>query len=286
MKNSLCNIIFWERVRYTMKLFLSIITINRNNVAGLERTIQSVIRQTSTNFEYIIIDGASDDGSVEMIKKHTSNIKYWISEPDTGIYNAMNKGISKAQGEYCLFLNSGDWLIAPETLENVLKEITGNLSDIFYADIKTSTDKISRYPKKLTIDYLLRKTISHQNSLIKRSLFIEHGLYNENLIVSSDWEFFLKEFWEYKSTFYHLETNIAFFELAGISSQRSIITVETAIVLKNIFNELALPLIEYTSFRRTIYYRIFAECGEPRLLKFLLKLYRFLFKACKKVNMH
>lgn len=77
---------------------LSIITINRNNAAGLRRTIESVVSQTYTDFEYIIIDGASTDGSVEVIKEYSDKITYWVSEPDTGIYNAMNKGILKAQG--------------------------------------------------------------------------------------------------------------------------------------------------------------------------------------------
>jgi len=82
---------------------LSIITINLNNASGLEKTIQSVISQTNKDFEYIVIDGASTDGSVEVIKKYSSGINYWVSEPDTGIYNAMNKGIRKAQGDYCYF---------------------------------------------------------------------------------------------------------------------------------------------------------------------------------------
>ena len=169
---------------------LSIITINRNNADGLEKTIQSVVCQTSTDFEYIVIDGASEDGSVEIINKYTANINFWVSEPDTGIYNAMNKGIRKAQGEYCLFLNSGDWLITPETLVNVFNEINGNSSDIFYSNRIDSSGKIAQYPNNLTIRTLLARKINHQNSLIKRSLFFEHGFYNENLKIASDWDFF------------------------------------------------------------------------------------------------
>ncbi|MDR2910496.1 MAG: glycosyltransferase [Bacteroidales bacterium] len=90
---------------------LSIITINLNNVAGLQKTIESVVKQTFTDYEYIVIDGGSTDGSADIIKQHANKITYWVSEPDKGIYNAMNKGIRVAKGEYCLFLNSGDWLI-------------------------------------------------------------------------------------------------------------------------------------------------------------------------------
>ena len=84
---------------------LSVITINFNNRDGLRKTIESVVNQTYKDFEYIVIDGGSTDGSVDVIKEYTDRIDYWVSEPDKGIYNAMNKGIDVAQGEYCLFLN-------------------------------------------------------------------------------------------------------------------------------------------------------------------------------------
>ena len=85
----------------------SIITINYNNRDGLEMTINSVLGQSYQDLEYIIIDGGSTDGSVEVIKKYESRIDYWVSEPDKGVYNAMNKGIGKASGDYLNFMNSG-----------------------------------------------------------------------------------------------------------------------------------------------------------------------------------
>ena len=96
---------------------LSIITINRNNAEGLRKTMESVLSQTYRDMEYIVVDGASTDQSVNVIKECVNQLKNedrrmkldWMSEPDTGIYNAMNKGIKKATGEYLLFLNSGDW---------------------------------------------------------------------------------------------------------------------------------------------------------------------------------
>ena len=87
---------------------LSIITINRNNAIGLEQTIKSVISLKYSNFEYIVIDGASTDNSIDIIRKYASSITFWISEPDKGIYNAMNKAVDFASGEYIFFLNSGD----------------------------------------------------------------------------------------------------------------------------------------------------------------------------------
>jgi glycosyltransferase involved in cell wall biosynthesis len=100
---------------------LSIITINYNNRDGLEKTIRSVIDQRFTDFEFIVIDGGSTDGSVDNIRKYENKINYWCSEKDAGIYNAQNKGIKKAKGEYCLFLNSGDFLYNEDVLNKIKK---------------------------------------------------------------------------------------------------------------------------------------------------------------------
>ncbi|MEG1573526.1 MAG: glycosyltransferase family 2 protein, partial [Bacteroidales bacterium] len=111
---------------------LSIITINLNDAAGIEKTLKSIWeKQSFRDFEHIVIDGGSKDGSVEVIKKYEKNLAYWISEPDKGIYNAMNKGIAKATGEYLLFINGGDWLA-----DDVLAEVFAIPfeEDIVYGD--------------------------------------------------------------------------------------------------------------------------------------------------------
>lgn len=100
---------------------LSIITVNFNDAGGLERTIKSVISQTFCDYEFIIIDGGSTDGSVEIIKVYSDRIDYWVSEMDRGIYHAMNKGVDQAHGDYCLFLNSGDSFYNDEVLEKLSK---------------------------------------------------------------------------------------------------------------------------------------------------------------------
>ena len=107
---------------------ISIITINYNNASGLEKTIRSVVEQTYNEYEYIIIDGASSDKSKEVIQEYQRYIDFWCSEKDSGIYNAMNKGIQKASGEYLLFLNSGDVL----NNSAVLADIHGFLSCLLY----------------------------------------------------------------------------------------------------------------------------------------------------------
>ena len=119
-------------------MLLSIITINYNNLVGLRRTVASVLAQSYKDFEYIVIDGASTDGSYEFLAQH-SGIDQWISEPDKGVFQAMNKGIQHAHGEYCLFLNSGDTLFAPDSLEGVV----GYLGESdFYTGAVTYLDNV------------------------------------------------------------------------------------------------------------------------------------------------
>jgi alpha(1,3/1,4) fucosyltransferase len=265
---------------------LSIITINKNNAAGLEKTIKSVVEQTNKEFEYIVIDGASTDGSAEIIKKNSSAINYWISEPDTGIYNAINKGIRKAQGEYCLFLNSGDYLISSVTLQEMFNEINNiSAADIFYSDAVLSNGKIVGYPETLTINHLINSAINHQNCLIKRSLFLEHGLYNEGLSITSDWEFLLKELWVHKSKFLHIKTSISIYDINGISTlQKSKLSAEIITMLHIVFNELSEIIIEHKEYHNTLYYNIIKNYGDTRLLKFILRTYRFLISRTSKLK--
>jgi glycosyltransferase involved in cell wall biosynthesis len=262
---------------------LSIITINKNNASGLEKTIQSVINQTYTDFEYIVIDGNSNDGSVEIIKKYSSKMNYWVSEPDTGIYNAMNKGIRKARGDYCLFLNSGDYLVSETTLQDVFNEISNmNKADIFYSNCIASNGNVLNYSEHITINYLISHTINHQNTLIKRSLFFEHGFYNENPYIISDHEFNLKEIWIYKSKFLKIKTNIAIYDLFGISFRNaSEYSIEP--VYKNVFQELSETVIENHNYHKTTYYYIIKNYGNTKLLDFILRTYGFLVSRTKKI---
>jgi glycosyltransferase involved in cell wall biosynthesis len=267
---------------------LSIITINKNNAFGLEKTIQSVIEQIYKNFEYIVIDGNSTDESVEIIKKYSSKINYWVSEPDTGIYNAMNKGIRIAQGEYCLFLNSGDYLISPKTLQDVFNEINSIIpADIFYSNCILSDGNIYTYPDNLSINNLLDSSISHQNSLIKHALFLEHGFYNEELRIASDSEFFLKEMWKYKSRFSKIKTNITIFDIYGIGSQLTPEQfAESITIYRNVFQELSDIITEVIDYHKTVYYDIIKNYGSSKLLVFGLRTYRFFVSRIKRLKFY
>ena len=197
---------------------LSIVTINRNNAEGLQKTIESVICQTYTDFEFIIIDGASTDASLDVIHKNISSITYWISEPDSGVYNAMNKGVNQAKGEYLLMLNAGDELIDESVLSNVFNaEIT---EDIVYGNVlwlENNGCYESTFPDKPQFSFFYKYSIGHQAAFVKKSLHETVGLYIETNRIVSDWCFFIKAFCHFNCTFKHIPFIISKCDRDGIS---------------------------------------------------------------------
>lgn len=199
---------------------LSIITINLNNNAGLRETVESVLNQTYNDYEYIIIDGGSIDGSIETIKEYADRISYWVSEPDKGIYNGMNKGILQAKGEYLQFLNSGD-LLVNETILSKVFEIK-RTADIVYGHLNTVFDKKIRLHKavkenQLSLAYFYNSTLSHPASFIARRLF-DNCLYDESYSISADKLFFIENIISKNCTLQQINTTIANFNLVGISN--------------------------------------------------------------------
>lgn len=196
---------------------VSIITINYNNKSGLEKTIKSVISQTYPEFEYIVIDGGSSDGSLDVIKKYADKITYWVSEPDKGIYNAMNKGIMRASGEYCNFMNSGDCFYNYQTLEKIFSE---HQTDKIITGI-TQMDASPKYlwypPKKITFHLMYHGTISHQSSFIKTTL-LKESLYDETIPIVADWAFFFKKLILDNCTYKALDVIVSIYDMTGVSS--------------------------------------------------------------------
>lgn len=199
---------------------LTIITVNYNNAAGLAKTFESVNNQIWNEFEYIVIDGGSSDGSKQLIIDNP-RIDYWVSEQDTGVYNAMNKGIKAASGDYILFLNSGDYLYNNAVLENVHNLFDGSTS-VFYGNTIYVNDagyRQEKYsPAKLTFSFFLHDGLNHQASFIKRSLFFKYFLYNEDYKIFADWEFFIYIFCIQNESYKHINTFISYYDYSGISS--------------------------------------------------------------------
>ena len=212
---------------------LSIITINRNNAAGLEKTLQSVASQTFKEFEYIIVDGASTDGSVEVIKKNESQFAHlkWVSEPDSGIYNAMNKGICMATGDYIQILNSADILAASNVTERMIvalkeSEYKGQGAEVslLYGNmIKKDYSSGKIVGKSGKVEYSLRQyyssTMNHDCCYIRRDLFDAYGLYDENLKIVSDWKWFLQVIGLGRVKPVYVDIDVTVFDTSGISER-------------------------------------------------------------------
>lgn len=228
---------------------ISIITVNYNNASELKKTIESVVSQTFNDFEHIIIDGASTDGSIEVIKSFESEIAYWISEKDTGIYSAMNKAIKIAKGKYCLFLNSGDFV----TNKNVLADVSnrGLDADIVYGNMiihhRNGKKELGKMPEQITFHQMIVDTLWHPVSFIKKSLFDTYGCYREDIKIVADYEFFLKTIIVYKVTTQYIPITISEFLLGGMSSHPSnaaLIASERKKIQLEYFNEREIALEE------------------------------------------
>lgn len=201
---------------------LSIVTINYNDKVGLKKTIESVINQTYKGFEFIVIDGNSSDGSKEVLNNYKGKINYSISEPDNGVYHAMNKGIKKATGDFILFLNSGDFFYNNNVLKNA-ENLISNSYDIYYGNVivkKPNSEKQKTYPNELTFSYFYTNALCHQSCFIKRQLFYDHFFYNENYKIYSDGEFFMYTICLKNIPYKHLDLIVSVYDFTGISSTK------------------------------------------------------------------
>lgn len=200
---------------------LSIITVNFNDAEGLSRTLESVHQQSFTDFEHLVIDGNSTDGSQKIIQDYRDFLAYWVSEPDEGIYDAMNKGIANSKGEYLLFLNSGDTLYSKSILHDISLEIDNEV-EILYGDVYLQyKDRtvLKVHPKQLRFSFFLKNNICHQSMIIKKSLFEKLGYYKLNYKIVADWDFLLRATILNAAIYRKLDHIISIYDMQGISSQ-------------------------------------------------------------------
>ena len=196
---------------------ITIVTINLNNKEGLKRTIESVVNQPFFDkVEYVIIDGGSTDGSVDVIKEYDDNIAYWCSEPDGGIFPAMNKSIEHINGDYVLYLNSGDIL----NKNNVIERVYGELDkDIVYGnEYKVNNKKtLARFPDNLNENFFKKSALPHQSTFIRAELLKERG-YSEKWKVLGDWSWLRERIMVDKVSYKHLNFPISDYDLNGFST--------------------------------------------------------------------
>ena len=227
---------------------LSIITINYNNAEGLRKTLDSVAAQTYRDIEHIIVDGGSTDGSVDIIRDYENTIKRsvtiehptiqvkWSSEPDKGIYNAMNKGIRKATGDYVQILNSGDLLAAPDVTERMMvaldslntkrSTLNEDAISILYGNMLKSYDGKTIIHRDTcggdmytpeSFLYFYKGTLNHDCAYIRRDLFDKYGLYNEDMKICSDWEWYVRAIVLGEEKPIYTNIDVTIFDMNGVS---------------------------------------------------------------------
>ena len=208
----------------------SIITVNYNNKNGLRKTIESVIHQSFRDFEYIVIDGGSTDGSADVLKEYDAQIDYWVSEPDKGIYNAMNKGIGMAAGDYLQFLNSGDSLVSDDITMRMTEALKSKeYPSILYGNMlkDMSGGKVMRDKgfagKSISFLGFYTGSLNHPSSYIQKSLFEKYGCYDENLKIVSDWKWFLQAIILGGEKPVYVDMDVTLFDMNGISEKNKVL---------------------------------------------------------------
>lgn len=196
---------------------VSIITVVYNGEANIENTIRNVLNQTYTDIEYIVIDGASSDNTVNIIKRYSDKISFWLSEPDEGIYDAMNKGINLAHGKWIMFINAGDTFESSSTVADVFNLYDQfNDADIVFGDINLITNnqvKLLKQNKK----QIAFESICHQSQIIKLET-LKRYYYNINFKIYADYDFQLKIFENDKSKIKYIPLTIANYDTSGVSA--------------------------------------------------------------------
>jgi len=215
---------------------LSIVTINYNNAEGLRKTLASVATQTYRDIEHVIIDAASSDGSLDVIKEYVSanpnshpffkHFIKWVSEKDDGIYNGMNKGIRKATGAYVEILNSGDVLAAPDVTERMVKVLEKEeYPAILYGNMLKSYDGKKIINKDMcggagateSFLYFYKGTLNHDCAYIRRDLFEKYGMYNEEMKICSDWEWYARAIAIGGEKAVYTNIDVTIFDMNGVS---------------------------------------------------------------------
>lgn len=277
---------------------ITVVTVCYNTVRSIEKTILSVINQIYPNIEYIIIDGGSTDGTVDIIKKYSDKIAYWVSEPDGGIYDAMNKGIKAATGEWINFMNAGDWFLSIHVLDDLSKKLSDNIKILrgniirIYDNFKVKSEGItSQEPSFME---MISSTFHHQACLISHDLFSKFGLYSTHYKLCSDWKFFFDCIILHHVKTKYIDYSVAAFRMDGTSSMHTIdYNEECAAYLGNLYGEDIVSYLEELKFYRRFsflkslyhFYKREINCMSPKTFNRILNLKRVIYSIFgKKVH--
>lgn len=200
---------------------ISIITVVFNDRVGIKKTIDSVRSQTNHIFEFIVIDGGSTDGTVDIIRENLDLIDYWVSEHDSGIYNAMNKGIKAAHCDWLIFLNAGDSFYGKTALAKMAPYIQDRSYSVVYGKIMQCYERRNEVGENIIkkeapdiVDFVIR-TIPHQAAFIQKKLFEKYGFYDETYRLAADQIFFMQTIGVYHEKCRFVDIVVAYFMMGG-----------------------------------------------------------------------
>jgi len=206
----------------TEKPKVSVITVAFNVAAEIEQTIQSVLSQTYANLEYLIIDGGSKDGTVEIIRKCESKLDFWVSEPDGGIYDAMNKGVAKATGDFVVFMNAGDWFKSETVVEEVMNLAPAD-AEMIYGNHEVVYPNLIKMRYARPPDQLWKgMAFNHQTLFAKKELLVKHP-FDLSFRRVADFHFIYHQ-WRDGRKFFNTGLTVACFRAGGLSMAQSIQT--------------------------------------------------------------
>lgn len=233
---------------------VSIITVCLNSERFLERAIKSVVSQTYKNIEYIIIDGASKDKTLEIIDRYKDRIHCFISEPDNGIYDAQNKGLRMSGGEIICFLNSDDYFYNHDVVGEVVSfYLQHKDTDFVYGDILCSSPDnsevyLKKYPDRIPKRYFLMNPLAHSATFFHKDSFIKAGYFDTRYRISADFEWYLRALYRKRLSAAHINKIISVFQEGGFSSNETLRLSETEMVLRLYFNPIERVMLEFVNF--------------------------------------
>jgi glycosyltransferase involved in cell wall biosynthesis len=247
---------------------VTVVTVVRNGEASLEKTILSVINQTYTNIEYIIVDGASTDGTLEIIRKYEDKIDYWTSEPDGGIYDAMNKGIDFAAGEWINFMNSGDNFYNKNVIEETAGKHSDNNTGVLYGDTCFDNKVIRKSPEKVNAFFFLREHLICHQSIFARTKYLKsHFNTKYRIAADRDWLFGV---YKQRIQIKHIPLVICNYDCSGISSNAEVVLRDLMVLIKEQYGIWGAAFVILKRFGRKIIRWIF-RCRIFRKTELLLK---------------
>lgn len=246
---------------------VSIVTICYNNESGLKRTMDSVRRQTFKDYEYIVIDGSSTDGSVDVIKDNQDIVSAWVSEPDSGVYNAMNKSLAYCNGDYVIFLNSGDCFYDDNVLTNVF--LGHQAADVLYGDVMFEKVSYANRNIQSLQDFYCKSPFCHQSSFTKLEILKKYR-FREDYKIVSDWILFTEAFLE-GASYHYVPYIVSNCENGGVSSDLYVNNIERRRYLENALTpKITCDYEELLKIKNGVLFNLFQRLEKTKKLKYYI----------------